>query len=159
MSSGFLYPIQMRYSDEDSYQHVNNVTYLRYLEDARVRLLNTPITWSETPGVNGTSLKEHAPEGALPMVGGQRIEYLNQLTFRLDPIFVRIWVSHIGGSSYTLQYLVQEEDGSTIYAHAETGIVLVKIATGRPERLSAAMRDGLSPLIGEPVKFRRMGVA
>lgn len=154
-----MFPIQMRYSDEDSYQHINNVTYLRYLEDARVRLLNTPITWSDTPGVNGKSLKEHAPDGALPMVGGQRIEYLNQLNFRLEPIFVNIWVSNIGGSSYTLQYRVQEEDGSTIYAHAETGVVLVRFATGRPERLSDPMRSGLAPLLSDPVNFRRIGVA
>lgn len=31
--------IQLRWGDEDAYGHINNVAFLRYLEEARVRIL------------------------------------------------------------------------------------------------------------------------
>ncbi|MEO6529986.1 MAG: thioesterase family protein, partial [Specibacter sp.] len=44
MASGIQISQQIRFGDIDSYNHVNNVVFLQYLEDARVQL-----TYSELP--------------------------------------------------------------------------------------------------------------
>ena len=36
-----LYPITVRWSDMDAYAHVNNVQYLRYLEELSTRGITT----------------------------------------------------------------------------------------------------------------------
>ena len=81
--SSLLIPIQMRFGDIDSYGHVNNVTMLQYLEDARVRLMARPLpavrlydgdrartVWAATAGqldVPVTACGETvAPHGILP---------------------------------------------------------------------------------------------
>ena len=43
MASVIQIPLQVRFGDIDSYGHVNNVTFLQYLEDARVQLIHTPL--------------------------------------------------------------------------------------------------------------------
>ena len=48
--SSLLIPIQMRFGDIDSYGHVNNVTMLQYLEDARVRLMARPLPQGAAAG-------------------------------------------------------------------------------------------------------------
>ena len=106
--SSLLIPIQMRFGDIDSYGHVNNVTMLQYLEDARVRLMARPLPEDAAAGV---------PEGAtfrtllgdlMTVIGRQEVEYTQQLLYRDDPVSVRVWVSSVGGSSFVLDYAVQE---------------------------------------------------
>lgn len=38
--TGFTIPIDIRFADLDAYGHVNNATYLTYLENARVKLFD-----------------------------------------------------------------------------------------------------------------------
>ena len=45
--------IQLRWGDEDAYGHINNVAFLRYLEEARVRIL-----WSGS-GHEKTGMEGH----------------------------------------------------------------------------------------------------
>lgn len=139
MSNLFHCEQQVRFSDIDSYQHVNNVAFLTYLEDARIQLMHAPVT---ADGVQTTLHELIGPE-FFTLVARHSIEYLAPLEFRTTPIQVTLWISRIGNSSYNFGYRVAESDQSVSYAQAETTMVLVSRATGRPEAVSQAQRTAL----------------
>ncbi len=91
------HPVQLRWSDPDSYGHVNHARSLSLLEDARLALAG------EAPGVG---------PGRLPEIILARLEvdYLRQLYYRVGEVLtVRSWVSKIGTKSVTVrQELIQD---------------------------------------------------
>lgn len=149
--SSLLIPIQMRFGDIDSYGHVNNVTMLQYLEDARVRLMARPLPGGAPEDVTFRTLVGDR----LTVIGRQEVEYTQQLVYRHDPVFVRVWVSSVGGSSFVLDYAVQEEDGAQVYAVAQTAVVQIDRATGRPARLDELQRSLLEQWSDAPTRFAR----
>lgn len=135
--------VQVRWSDMDAYGHVNNVQYLRYLEEARVSLFQT---WF------GAS-RDLLSEGVL--VARAEIDYRKPLVFDHRPAAIQMWCSQIGGASYDLAYVVRLRGAQDVYAVAETTMVSYDLATGRPRRLSQTEREVLTANYAEPVALRR----
>ncbi|MHB1065250.1 MAG: acyl-CoA thioesterase [Georgenia sp.] len=133
-------PVQVRWSDTDGYNHVNNAKMLTILEEARIAVF-----W-------GDSGVPHA-SGTQTLLARQEIEYLSPLEYSREPVQVEIWVSHLGGASLDVCYEVIGPDG--VAARAMTTLVMVDLASGRPRRLTEEERGAWSPLLGEPVPFRR----
>lgn len=148
MVHGIQIPQQIRFGDIDSYDHVNNVVFLQYLEDARVQL-----TYAELPG--GGTFQDLVGPDLFTLVGRNEIEYLAPISFRTAPIFVNIWITNVGGSSFDFGYTVTESDTSVVYAQAATSMVLVSRSTGRPVRLTDSQRAALEAWRGDPVPFKR----
>ena len=143
-------PLYLRFGDEDSYGHVNNVRYLQFLEDARVQLMNLPLQHG--------SFFDMTDADHYTLVGRQEIEYRAPLSFSLRPAAVDLWITGVGGSSFDVGYAVRdrvEVDDSVTSALAATTMVLVSRSTGRPVRLSDGQRLALSSWNGPPVAFRR----
>lgn len=153
--SSLLIPIQMRFGDIDSYGHVNNVTMLQYLEDARVRLTARVLPEDAAAGLPADTTFRALVGDRLTVIGRQEIEYAQQLVYRPEPVFVRVWCSSVGGSSFVLDYAVQEQDGSLVYAVAQTVVVQIDRSTGRPVRLDEAQRAVLAVWAGDPSRFAR----
>lgn len=149
MSPVHTFPLQLRFGDEDSYGHVNNVRFFQFLEDARVLVMSVP----QPEG----SFMELIDPDHYTLVGRQEIEYRAPLNFSTIPAAVDLWVTGVGGSSFELGYAVRDrvgEDGTTC-AIAATTMVLVSRSTGRPVRLSGGQRDILGYWQGPAVPFRR----
>ena len=136
--------VPLRWSDMDAYGHVNNVQFLRLLEDARV------IAFEQWFGQDRSLLREGV------VVARHEIEYLAPLDFRHAPISVDIWATKISGASFDLGYEMRDpaEVGTTSYARAETTLVAYEFATASPRRLRPDEREVLEGLAGEPVPFR-----
>ena len=136
--------VPLRWSDMDAYGHVNNVQFLRLLEDARV------IAFQEWFGQDRSLLKEGV------VVARHEIEYLAPLDFRHAPISVDMWASKIAGASFDLAYEVRDpaEVGTMLYARAETTLVAYEFATTSPRRLRPDERVVLKGVAGDPVPFR-----
>ena len=136
--------VPLRWSDMDAYGHVNNVQFLRLLEDARV------IAFQEWFGQDRSLLKEGV------VVARHEIEYLAPLDFRHAPISVDMWATKISGASFDLAYEVRDpaEVGTTLYARAETTLVAYEFATTSPRRLRPDERVVLKGVAGDPVPFR-----
>jgi acyl-CoA thioester hydrolase len=150
MSSLHTIPLQLRFGDEDSYGHVNNVRFLQFLEDARVQLMGRP----QPQG----SFMDLIDPDHYTLVGRQEIEYRAPLNFSTTPAAVDLWVTAVGGSSFDLGYAVRDQvapEGSTTSAIAATTMVLVSRSTGRPVRLSDPQKQLLSSWRGPAVPFRR----
>ncbi|WP_326599009.1 acyl-CoA thioesterase [Streptomyces sp. NBC_01803] len=108
----------------DSFGHVNNVSFLRYLEEARIDFMFRLARQAASTAFTGGSV-----------VARHEIDYLKPLLHRHEPVLIETWVTELGNASVTVGYEVK--DGETIYARARTVIVPFDLAHGRPRRLSA----------------------
>jgi acyl-CoA thioester hydrolase len=128
----------------DAYGHVNNVQFLRLLEDARVTGFQA---WF---GQDRSLLKEGV------LVARHEIEYLAPLEFRHAPIRVDMWATKISGASFDLAYEVRDpaEIGTTLYARAETTLVAYDFETASLRRLRPDERVVLKGVAADPVPFR-----
>ena len=160
--------LELRWGDMDAYGHVNNVTQLKLLEEARVRALGSPTHSSDaptTPGRHGVT--EMVSGVAIPtifadasattelLVASHAIEYRAPIPYRTGPIAVDLVISEVKAASVTVGYVICEPDGSQVYTVAETVIVFIDIANGRPRRLSDAEIAAMESVLGTPVPLRR----
>ena len=136
--------VPLRWSDMDAYGHVNNVQFLRLLEDARV------IGFQAWFGQDRSLLNEGV------LVARHEIEYLTPLNFRHAPISVGMWATQISGSSFNLAYDVRDPDhvGTALYARAETMLFSYDFVNARPRRLRPDEKVVLQGVSGDPVPFR-----
>jgi acyl-CoA thioester hydrolase len=109
----------------DAYGHVNNVVFLRYLEEARIDFLFRP----EKDFKQGSVVARH------------EIDYKRQLVHRHHPVDVELWVTEIRAASFTLTYEVK--DGDQVYVTASTVIVPFDFEAQRPRRITAEEREFL----------------
>ena len=161
MTSTERYHVQvpLRWSDMDAYGHVNNVQFLRLLEDARVT------GFRDWFGQDRSLLDEGV------LVTGHEIEYRAPLRFRHEPVLVSMWCSAIGGASFDLSYVMTDpplEGGTvpadhsdpgaphaTVYAVALTGLVAYDFAAAAPRRLRPDERATLTRHHGDAPTLRR----
>lgn len=125
----------------DLLQHVNNVTYVDYLQEARIDMLLT-----------------HAPDrrvGDLAegvVVVRHDVQYAAPLTFRHRPVLIESWVTEIKAATYTMAYEIFDEKpdgGRIVYLRARTVLTPYVFAEERPRRITAAERDALTRFLGE----------
>lgn len=151
----------LRWSDMDAYGHVNNVQFLRLIEDARV------IAFAATGSDEGGSMVN---TGLL--VARSEIEYLAPLVYRPAPVAIDLWVIEVAGASFEMGYEVLDDegtavpeseqshrhppvpDGPVIYARASTTMVVYDLEQHRPRRLGADERQRLDAWRDGPVPWR-----
>ncbi len=150
-------PIHLRWGDLDAFNHVNNTSMLKLLEEARVRAFWLPEPGEDAPDT--AVLESSIFSGVLTLIARQEIEYLAPVPYQRHPLDVQMWFSKLGGSSIEVCYEVRSPlamavDGvQTVYARATTVVVKVGAETGRPLRLSAEERAAWSPYLGEPIAY------
>lgn len=137
--------VPLRWSDMDAFGHVNNVSFLRLLEDARV------LSMSRWFG-DGLSVVDRSV-----LVARNEIEYHTPLEYRHDPVEIDIWVTKIGGAGYDLAYVVSDppDVGEQRYAVAATTMACYDFTTDSARRIAGSERMALTPLLGPPAPFRR----
>ncbi len=109
----------------DAYGHVNNVVFLRYLEEARIDFLFRP----DKDFKQGSVVARH------------EIDYKRQLVHRHAPVDIELWVTEIRAASFTITYEVK--DGDQVYVRASTVIVPFDFEAQRPRRITAEEREFL----------------
>jgi len=146
----------VRWGDLDAFNHVNNTSMLKLLEEARVRAFWIPAPGEDAPTTAVLDSSIHS--GVLTLIARQEIEYLAPVPYQRHPLDVQMWFGKIGGSSIEVCYEVYspvegQDVPRVLYARATTVVVKVDAATGRPLRLTAAERDAWSPYVGEPIRY------
>ena len=133
-----LYRCPLRWADMDALGHVNNVTYVDYLQEARVDVFRV-----HAPAQGGEELAEGV------VVVRHEVDYLTPLGFRREPVSIELWVTEIRAASFTLAYEVFDErpDGSrVVYLRARSALAPYVFAAERPRRITHAERDVLDGL-------------
>ncbi len=128
--------LKPRWSDLDAYNHVNNVTWLEYLQEARADMLFVHAPERRAEGL---------ADGVL--VVRAEIDYRRPMVFRQAPYAIEMWVSKLGGASFTVSYEIADDvqvDGArTVYGRASTVLAPVDKSSGRPRRLTGVEREVL----------------
>lgn len=122
------FSVPQRFSDLDLLGHVNNVAFLVYVQEARLKLLSRLL---------GDRLfrMNH-------VVVRNEIDYLRELSLGPEPLAIDAWIDRIGASSYTIACEILDPAGE-VAARART--VLVRLGeSGAAEPLSAEERDLLA---------------
>ncbi len=125
----------LRWADMDSLGHVNNVTYVDYLQEARVDMLRVHAPQSGS---------EDLAEGVV--VVRHDIEFLAPLVFRPEPIRIETWVTSLRAASFELRYDILDvhRDGTRhMYTRASTLLTPYVFTEERPRRISDAERTTL----------------
>ncbi|GGD77279.1 acyl-CoA thioesterase [Microbacterium murale] len=147
-------PIHLRWGDLDAFNHVNNTSMLKLLEEARVRAF-----WKAEEGETAPPtavLNSGIEAGTLTLIARQEIEYLAPVPYQRRPLEVQMWFGKLGGSSLEVCYEVYNDPANetrVLYARSTAVIVLVDAVSGRPTRITPDMREAWTPYIGEPITY------
>ena len=130
--------ISVLWGDEDAFAHVNNVAYLRWCESARVEYLRRIGLFPELP-----------PRGVGPIIAAVTCHYRRQLKHP-DTISVGTRVKSIGNTSFRVEQRIISQTSGEIAAEAESTMVTVDYARGKPVRVPQQIRDAIAQLEGWP---------
>ncbi|MGI9155893.1 MAG: acyl-CoA thioesterase [Marmoricola sp.] len=130
-----VYECPMRWADLDMLGHVNNVTYVDYLQEARIDML------AAHASVQGG---ERLAEGVV--VVRHEVQFVSPLVWRLEPVRIECWVSEIKAATFTMTYEIVDESGSerVVHLRATTLLTPYVFAEERPRRISREERAALS---------------
>ncbi|MCU1569675.1 MAG: acyl-CoA thioesterase [Naasia sp.] len=149
-------PIQLRWSDLDAYNHVNNVEMLRILQEARIQAF-----WADgdDPDGAGTAVLDSGVGGStLSLIAHQEMEYLAPVPYLRKPLDIELWIGRLGGASIQVCYEIYSPEGGAprvLFGRASTTLVMVDPGTGEPVRIGERARKAWAAYVEEPVKFTR----
>lgn len=140
---GFL----VRWSDLDSYGHVNNVCFYDYLQEARVAMTTQADPSMARQGTAGVEVPEPMGPQRMWLVARQDVDYLAQMGHRAEGYVVRTAVAAIGNSSVTLAAEVvdplhDQPHGGRVHVRGRTVLVCAD-EQGRPAPLPDHTRAAL----------------
>lgn len=119
--------LRLRWGEMDAMRHLNNVSYFRYFEQAR-------ISWFEALGLD--------PAGSVEgtVLGSISCRFIKPALYPCD-VVVALWPTRIGNSSFTMgQQMYRDGGDGEVYAAGDATMVWIDIATGRPRPLPESMR-------------------
>ena len=132
-SKRHVYACRVRWSDVDSYGHVNNVKYFEYYQEARIAFL------SELADDPSRDVGRHVVLARID------VDYRRPIVYRTEPFEVRTWVARVGTSSYDLE--AEIKDGEVVLSRAHAVVVAFDRDQERSRRLSDQERGRLEDLL------------
>ena len=143
MSKDSLYPVyrfEITVPPEavDGNRHVNNVSYVQWMQDAAIGHSNA---------AGCTAMTQSA--GAIWVVRSHRIEYLNP-AFAGEKITVLTWVTDFRRVRSLRRYRFVRRTDQGILARGETDWVFVDAQTGRPRAIPTEIQSAFGLLASEP---------
>ncbi|MDO4582941.1 MAG: acyl-CoA thioesterase [Planctomycetia bacterium] len=112
----------------DEMHHVNNVWYVRWMQDIAI----------EHSAVNGWETERYIEHGAAWFVRRHTINYLHPIQ-EGDVIVAETWVREMKNVTSLRQYRFLRKSDGLVFATAETKWGLVSLKTGRPTKVSPEM--------------------
>jgi acyl-CoA thioester hydrolase len=117
----------------DAFGHVNNVTFLTYMQEARTGMLFAGEAAEHIPDlIKGVVVARH------------EIDYRRPLEWRPEPIEVDVWTAQVKSASFDLRYEIRDQLAGVVLAQALTVLVPFDLSAGRPRRVSPSERAFLS---------------
>ena len=113
----------VRWDDLDAFNHVNNATYLTYVQEARVALF-----WADRRAKGLPAIMDDM------VVARAEVDYIKPIYDSAVDVDISIWCSKIGRAAFDLRYEISsEKDG--VYAKVKTVQVAVDMDTKRARSL------------------------
>lgn len=139
------YECPMRWADLDMLGHVNNVTYLNYLREARVDFF----------AALGRVIDVDDLVEAVRITRNQ-VVFAAPLLFRQRPITVELWTSDIGEDQFALNYEIfdETETGRIVYVRVRAELQPWVLATGEHRTLTDQERAQLAEYAEDSLEFK-----
>jgi acyl-CoA thioester hydrolase len=124
-SGAFRLSRRVEWRDIDTANHVNNATYIDYVEDCYLQALK----------VSGWSLKKMRDVGFALVHRNLRIEY-RQPALLDDEVEISTWMFDVKPFSGASHYAIQRPSDASLLAQAQTRWICVDQRTGKPRPMS-----------------------
>ncbi len=135
MVNPFVTHVPLRWSDQDSYRHLNNARAVTLLEEARVAMF---FTAAADAGL-------HAFAGGL-LVAGLNVDYRRQVAYRTGTVLrIAMAVEQVRAASFVIRYDLHDgpDADDPVAIRADTRMATFDLEANRPRRLTAEERDWL----------------
>ena len=125
-NSPFRMELSPRWGDLDAMNHVNNATYLRYLEETRIQWLNAQNTaWFD--------------EESAPVLASATVNYRMPIEYP-STIVIELTSQRIGTSSLTVAHRILDAASGQLHSDGHVVVVWVDRKTGKPSPLPEGIR-------------------
>lgn len=127
----FVTHVPLRWTDQDSYRHVNHARTVTLLEEARIALFFEAATADGVDGFTGGLL-----------VAGLDVDYRRQIRYRSRPLRVQMWVDQLRAAAFRISYALHDgpDDADPVAVRAHTRMATYDLDADRPRRLTAPER-------------------
>ncbi len=122
----FMHPFRVTSDDIDALGHMNNVSYLRYAQDAAAA------HWF-------ASATQEQVESFVWVVRRHEIEYLRP-AFKDDELVARTWVGEASGATYERFVEIRRSKDGEVLAKVRSLWALLDAKTLRPKRVTDELR-------------------
>ncbi len=130
MPAIFEFPIRVDRSHLDPNQHVNNVVYVSWMQDAALAHSDA----------QGWTTRRYRESGVTWVAKTHVIEY-HQQAFEGDEIVVTTWISDMLKASSRRKYRITRVTDGTVLLTAETNWIMVDIKRNRPTRIPVEIQE------------------
>ncbi|KZC41346.1 MULTISPECIES: acyl-CoA thioesterase [Rhodanobacter] len=122
--------LSVRWRDLDAFNHVNNSSYLTYLEEARLQWLSH---------VPGPWFDEHA----MPVMAASQVNYRHPIAWPAQ-LQVQLFCERMGNSSMTIAHrVIDAERPDQLYCDGHVVMVWTDPASGKPVPVPEAIRSAV----------------
>ena len=126
----FEYPITILQSDIDEQGHVNNIVYLKWVQDVAIA------HWTSVAN-------KEMQETNLWVVSRHEIDYLKSAYIH-SKLIAKTWVTDPQGAKSERYVTIMDAETETIYAKIKTTWYLLDFKTKRPKRIDAEIVNAFS---------------
>ena len=125
-------PMPVRWRDLDAFSHVNNSTFLTYIEEARLQWFQSlPGPW--------------LTEDTAPVLAATQVNYRRPIEWP-EQLVVELYAERVGNTSLTVAHrILAATDASILYSDGHSVLVWIDRNGGKPAPLPEAVRRAAQP--------------
>jgi acyl-CoA thioester hydrolase len=138
MSFEYTTEVEVRYTDIDTYGHVNNATYATYFEEARIDYLEDVVDSDD-------ALLSGSESGTGIVIANLEIDFVQPVHIG-DAVVVAVRVPRLGEKSFPFEYEVRTDDG--VAATGETTVVTYDRDTESSRSIPEEWREAITQFEG-----------
>lgn len=119
--------ITVRWRDLDAFQHVNNATFLTYIEEARLQWLQSlPGPW--------------VSDATAPVMAASQLNYRRPIEWP-ETLRIELFSQRLGNTSVTLGHrIVSARDPAILYSDGHSVLVWIDRRSNKPAAIPAVVR-------------------
>ena len=132
----FYHPIEVRYGDLDPQGHVNNASYLTYMEQARIAYIHKLGLWEGESFINLGIILANA-----------HVEFRDSILFG-HSVRVGVRISRLGNKSMEMEYIIEDGERGSEVATGSTTLVAYDYRDQRSVPIPMFWRQAISDFEG-----------
>jgi acyl-CoA thioester hydrolase len=123
----FRMPLQLRWRDLDAFDHVNNASFLTFVEEARIRWFAS----LDQPWIT---------DRVAPLLAAVQMNYRRPIPYPAE-LAVELACTRAGTTSLTIGHRIVDEADGVVFADGHVVMVWIDRAEGRPVPLPGFLRQ------------------